>query len=38
MRSVDRVSVPRQGKLRGVARMGAQYNAEEMVSVKLATI
>ena len=38
MRAVDRVSVPRQGKLRGVARMGAAYNPEEMVTIKLDVI
>ena len=38
MRAVDRVSVPRAGRLRDVARMGAAYNAEEMVTMKLTTI
>ena len=38
MRSIDRVSVPRRGKLKGVARMGAAYNSEEMVTLKLSVI
>ena len=38
MRAVDSVSIPLQGRLKGVARMGAAYNVEEMISIKLATI
>ena len=38
MRSIDRVSVPRSGKLKGRARMGAAYNDEEMITIKLDVI
>lgn len=35
MRVADRVSVPRTGKLTGVARMGAAHDDELMVTMKL---
>jgi hypothetical protein len=35
MRGVDRVAVPRVGKLKGRARMGLSYNKEDMVEVPL---
>ena len=38
MRSMDRVSIPLAGKLKGRARMGAGYNEEEVLTIKLDTI
>jgi hypothetical protein len=32
------VTVPKRGRLKDVARLGAGYNSEEMVTIKLETI